>query len=60
MVGEKHRWDASQMRQFIGHYTTLTGSVRKQDDADAGTSEYDRNGLLGLNELRQAAIELLR
>ncbi len=60
MVGAKHHWNANQMRDFISHYTKLTGSVRKQNDADAGTSEYDRNGLLGISELRQAAIELLR
>ncbi|WP_202908754.1 hypothetical protein [Roseimaritima ulvae] len=60
LVAKKQGWNASQMRDFIGHYTRLSGSVRKQNEADAGTSQYDHQGLSGLSKLRQAAIELLR
>ncbi|MCR9232381.1 MAG: hypothetical protein NXI29_15325 [bacterium] len=60
LVQQRQGWTASQMRAFIEHYVTLTGSVRKQNDDDAGTAEYDRRALLNFDRLRQAAIELLR
>lgn len=58
----KHRrgWSFSQMQAFIDHYVNLSGSVRKENDDDAGAAEYDRRALLRVDALRQAAIELLK
>lgn len=60
LVQQRQQWSASQMRAFIDHYVNLAGSVRKQNDDDAGTAEYDRQALLKVDTLRQAAIQLLR
>lgn len=60
LVRHRQGWSPSQMRAFVEQYVSLAGSVRKQNDADAGTAEYDRHSLVGLDALRQAAIELLR
>jgi hypothetical protein len=60
LLQERQHWSRSQVSEFISHYTRLTGSVRKQDEADAGTSQYDQGGLLGLDALRQAILDLLR
>ena len=48
------------MQSFIDHYVKLSGSVRQQNDDDAGTAQYDRQALLDIDMLRLAAIELLR
>ncbi|MEZ5944465.1 MAG: DNRLRE domain-containing protein [Planctomycetaceae bacterium] len=60
LVQQRQDWSSSQMRAFIDHYVTLSGSVRQQNDDDAGTAEYDRHALLQVDTLRQAAIELLQ
>jgi len=60
LVQQRQDWSASQMQAFIDHYVNLSGSVRQRNDDDAGTAEYDREALLGVDALRQAAIELLR
>lgn len=60
LVQQRHRWSPSQMKTFIDHYVQLSGSVRKQNDDDAGTAEYDGPALLRIDALRLAAIELLR
>ncbi len=60
LVQQKRRWSSSQMQAFIEQYVNLSGSVRKLNDDDAGTAEYDRQALLGVDALRQAAMELLR
>lgn len=59
LVQQRQGWSSSQMQAFIDHYVNLSGSVRKQNDDDAGTAEYDRQALLRVDSLRQAAIELL-
>lgn len=60
LVREKQNWTAAQMQAFVDQYVTLAGAVRKQNDDDAGTAEYDRGSLLQIDDLRSAAIELLR
>lgn len=60
LVRERHQWSSSKMKEFINHYVKLTGSVRKQNEDDAGTAEYNGPALLEINSLRLAAIELLR
>lgn len=59
LLREKQGWTESQTKAFIDHYVPLAGAVRKQDDADAGTSEYERETLVKTDALRQAAILLL-
>lgn len=59
LVKQKRRLSDSQMREFIQHYVPLSGSVRKRDDADAGTSQYQTSAS-ALEELRQAAHLLLQ
>lgn len=60
LVQQRQVWSTSQMQAFIDHYVNLSGNVRKQNDDDAGTAEYDRQALLRVDALRQAAIEMLR
>lgn len=60
LVQQRKHWSSSQMQAFIDHYVKLSGSVRRQNDDDAGTAEYDRQALLNVDALRQAAIALLR
>jgi hypothetical protein len=60
LVQAKQQWSRSQMQAFLAHYLTLSGSVLKLDDADAGTAEYDAASLAAMDTLRQAAIELLK
>ncbi len=60
LVRKRQGWSASQMRAFVEQYVPFSGSVRKQDETDAGTAEYDRQSLLSTDALRQAALELLR
>lgn len=60
LLQQRRRWSASEMQAFVDHYVDLSVSVRKQNDDDAGTAEYERQALLGVDTLRQAAIELLR
>lgn len=60
LVQAKQGWSKSQMRAFIEQAVTLSGDVWKVDDADAGTSLYDPQHLVGLDALRGAAIEMLR
>lgn len=59
LVQEKQAWTRSQMQSFIAQAVTLSGDVRKADEADAGTSLYDAEQLVSLDALRQAAIEVL-
>ena len=60
LVQQRQDWSTSQMQAFIDHYVNLSGSVRQRNDDDAGTAEYDRQSLLRVDALRQAAIELLK
>lgn len=60
LVQKRQNWSSRQMQGFIEHYVNLSGSVRKQNDDDAGTAEYDRQALLRIDTLREAAIELLK
>lgn len=60
LVQQRHRWSPTQMQQFIDHYVDLRGTVLKQNDDDAGTAQYDRQALMSIDVLRQAAIELLK
>ncbi|MGE0761162.1 MAG: hypothetical protein AB7O38_29380, partial [Pirellulaceae bacterium] len=60
LVRERQGWTPSQMQVFIDRYVPLSASVRMQDEADAGTAVYSPQTLLGLDNLRQAAAELLR
>lgn len=60
LVQQRRRWSSGAMRAFIDHYVDISGSVRKQNDDDAGTAEYNPQALLQVDTLRQAAIELLR
>lgn len=60
LVRERHEWPPSRMRAFVAQYLPLSGEVRKVDEADAGTAAYDDASLRGIDELRQACIELLR
>lgn len=60
LVQQRQDWSASQMQAFIDHYVNLSGTVRQRNNDDAGTAEYDRQSLLRVDALRQAAIELLR
>ncbi|MEM0926584.1 MAG: hypothetical protein AAGJ83_11140 [Planctomycetota bacterium] len=60
LVQEKQHWSAAQIAAFIEHYVSLSGVVRKKSDQDAGTAEYDREELVSIESLRQAAIEILR
>ena len=60
LVQQRQGWSTNQMQAFIDHYVNLSGSVRKRNDDDAGTAEYNRQSLLRVDALRQAAIELLR
>lgn len=60
LLQQKRHWCPSQMRAFIDHYILLSGSVRQQNEADAGTAEYDRQTLLSIDTLRQATLEMLR
>ncbi|MCA9178092.1 MAG: hypothetical protein KDB14_26695 [Planctomycetales bacterium] len=60
LVQQRRGWSSGQMRAFVRHYVNLSGSVRKQNEDDAGTAEYERQELLRTDALRQAAIELLR
>lgn len=60
LVQQRQGWSTRQMQAFIDHYVNLSGSVRKQNEDDAGTAEYDRQALLKIDILRQAAIEILR
>ena len=55
LVKQRQRLTDSQMQEFIQHYLPLAGSVRKRDEDDAGTSQYQTSPS-GLNELRQAAL----
>jgi hypothetical protein len=60
LVKQRKNWTSSQMRSFILRYITLSGDVRKKDDADAGTAEYTPNALINIDALRTAATALLR
>ena len=60
LVRERHGWSPSRLREFVAQYLPLSGEVRKIDDADAGTAAYDAASLRGIDDLRQACIELLR
>ncbi|MEM6473982.1 MAG: hypothetical protein AAF802_30805, partial [Planctomycetota bacterium] len=60
LAQKKRRWSSHQMKEFIDHYVSLSGVVRKNDEQDAGTAQYDRRTLVNFDRLRQAAIELLR
>jgi hypothetical protein len=60
LVRARYGWSMSQMRAFVDHFVPLAGTVRRQNDADAGTAAYDPKSLRELDTLRQAAIELLR
>jgi hypothetical protein len=60
LVQARQGWSAGQMRAWMEPYTKLAGRVQQQNAEDAGTSEYDAASLLGLDQLRQAAIERLR
>ena len=59
LVQQQQGWSRSQMRAFVEQAVTLSGDVRKANDADAGTSLYEPAHLVGLDALRQAAIEVL-
>ncbi len=57
---QQHRhWSASQMREFLDQYTPLDAQVHKVNDADAGTTAYDRLTPLGVESLKRAVGELL-
>ncbi|MEQ8854630.1 hypothetical protein [Gimesia sp.] len=60
LIQQRQGWTASQMRAFIEHYITLTGSVRKQNDDAAVTEEYERKTPLNYDWLRQASAVQLR
>ncbi|MFV0444516.1 MAG: hypothetical protein ACK5Q5_13180 [Planctomycetaceae bacterium] len=60
LVQQRQNWSDRQMQAFIDHYVNLSGLVRKRNDDDAGTAEYDRQALLQVDTLRQAAIALLQ
>ncbi len=59
LVKQQNRLTDSQMQLFIQRYARLTGSVRKLDEEDAGTSQYPA-AARELDELRQAALQLLQ
>lgn len=58
----EQRWKCSrsQMRRLVQQSASLAGSVRKRDEADAGTSSYASTELVGIDQLRHAVIDLLR
>ena len=59
LVKQRRQLTNSQMQEFIQHYVPLAGSVRKRDEDDAGTSQYQASPS-AIDELRQAVIQLLR
>ena len=60
LLKEQRGWTASQIRRFVEHSVALAGRVRKQNEADAGTSEYEEGGLIAIDDVRHAVIDLLR
>ncbi len=59
-VQQQRGWSASQLRAFLQRSVALAGRVRKQSEADAGTSEYSAGDLIAIDGVRQAAADLLR
>ena len=60
LVQARQDWTPSQMRAWIDQQVKLSGVVRKENEADAGTNEYESAALLELDVLRQAAIAWLQ
>lgn len=60
LVQARQAWTPSQMRAWIDQQVKLSGVVRKENEADAGTNEYESTALLELDVLRQAAIAWLQ
>ncbi len=59
LVKDRYQLSTGQMQEFLQHYVPLTGSVRKVNDDDAGTSQYQPAQTLAIDKIRYAALELL-
>ena len=59
LLKEQSGWSQDQMRRFVCQYVDLNAQVDKADDADAGTSDYDRVSAASIENLKLATIELL-
>jgi hypothetical protein len=53
-------WSHDQLRRFVAQYVPLDAEVHKVNEADAGTTAYNRLSPIGIETLRRAARELLR
>lgn len=59
LARKKMRWTDGQLRAFMDHHLTLTGSVDTKDDADAGTARFDDLRPEDFRALREAAASLI-
>jgi len=59
LLQKKKNWTQAQMREFVNQYVDLNAQVHKTNDADAGTSAYDRLSAIGIEKLRSATARLL-
>lgn len=59
LLQKKQDWSPDQIRRFINQYVDLNAQVHKTNEADAGTTAYNRLSATGLETLRLAVAKLL-
>lgn len=59
LLQDRRGWSRDQMRRFVAQFVALDGNVHQLDEADAGTTAYNRLSPVGFESLKQTAGQLL-